>query len=389
MRSLLLSIFLGFLILSSATVQAQSSRAALAPPQEGREGGKKDMVEIPSGEFMMGADNEHAQHDEHPKHKVILDGFWMDQIEVTNAQFRKFADATGYVTTAEKKPDWEELKSQVPPGTPKPDESVLVAGSLVFVQPPTKVPLNNVAQWWKWTPGASWQKPAGPKSSIKDKDQHPVVQVSWFDADAYCKWAGKRLPTEAEWEWAARGGLDKKIYFWGNQAINDGKPKANTWNGSFPNENSKRDGFVRTSPVKSYPRNGYGLYDIAGNVWEWCSDWYHADYYKQVNSPEGVKNPQGPEKSFDPREPRTPKRVQRGGSFMCSDSYCSGFRVAARMKSSSDTSLEHSRVSLRKVEIFLLSGNRISASFRRAFLQDNVLVFQPTQNCLESYPFDF
>ncbi|WP_255460384.1 formylglycine-generating enzyme family protein [Lacibacter sediminis] len=298
------------------------------------------MVYIPGGTFEMGADNEQASEDEYPKHKVTIDAFYMDVTEVTNAQFQKFVDATGYVTTAERKPDWEELKKTVPPGTEKPADSLLVAASLVFKPSNGPVDLNNYSQWWSWVAGADWKHPEGPNSNIKGKENFPVVHVSWDDAIAYCKWAGKRLPTEAEWEFAARGGLNNNIYPWGNEHVNIGAPKTNSWEGKFPYLNEQRDGFMKYAPVKTYTCNRYGLFDMAGNVWEWCSDWYDHNYYKSVAN-NTVANPKGPQKSFDPQDPYTPKRVLRGGSFLCNDSYCSGYRVARRMKSSPDTGLEH------------------------------------------------
>lgn len=297
------------------------------------------MVWIKGGEYMMGAADGEGKPDEYPQHKVKLDGFWIDITEVTNAQFKKFTDATGYITTAEKKPDWEELKKQLPPGTPKPDESMLVASSLVFTPPSLPVPLNDVAQWWSWKEGADWKHPQGPGSNIEGKDNYPVVHISWYDAVAYCKWAGKRLPTEAEWEMAARSGTDNK-YTWGNEDPEKGKPKANTWQGSFPDKNTGWDQFNRSAPVKSFAANGFGVYDMAGNVWEWCSDWYRQDHYSSKKNML-VANPKGPESSYDPMEPTIPKRVVRGGSFMCHASYCKGYRVSARMKTSPDTGLEH------------------------------------------------
>jgi formylglycine-generating enzyme required for sulfatase activity len=265
----------------------------------------------------------------------------MDQHEVTNDQFAKFVESTGYLTTAERKPDWEELKKQLPPDTPKPDESLLVAASLVFTPPSQQVDLNDYSQWWTWVPGASWKHPEGPGSDIKGKGNFPVVHISWDDAMAYCKWAGKRLPTEAEWEYASRGGLINNIYPWGNEHINTGKAKANTWEGTFPNVNTAFDKFKGLAPVKSFAPNSYKLYDMAGNVWEWCSDWYRNDYYSTVDSPNGISTPLGPKDSFDPDEPYTPKKVSRGGSFMCNDSYCSGYRSARRMKSSPDSGMSN------------------------------------------------
>ena len=302
--------------------------------------GTERMILIQGGVFDMGGDNSQADQDEYPKHAVKVHSFYMDATEVTNAQFKKFVDATGYITTAEQKPDWEELKKTLPPGTPKPDEDMLVAASLVFKQTTGPVNLNDYGQWGSWVPGASWNHPHGLESNLEGKENFPVVHVSYYDALAYCKWAGKRLPTEAEWEYAARGGLKNNIYPWGNEHINTGKAKANSWEGKFPYLNTNKDGFVGLAPVKSFAANPYGLYDMAGNVWEWCSDWYDANYYKSLES--GIaENPQGPQKSFDPMDPYTPKRSLRGGSFLCNDSYCSGYRVARRMKSSPDTGLEH------------------------------------------------
>ncbi len=299
------------------------------------------MVWIAGGSFMMGGDNGQASEDEYPKHKVTVDGFWMDATEVTNAQFEKFVAATGYITTAEQKPDWNELKKQLPPGTAKPDDSLLVAASLVFSPPAHAVDLNDYGQWWAWKKGANWRHPHGPGSSIKGKENEPVVHVSWYDAQAYCKWAGKRLPTEAEWEYAARGGLEGKVYPWGDEPVDAGKPRANSWQGHFPDKNTLVDKFYYTSPVKSFAPNGYGLYDMAGNVWEWCNDYYNNTYYKTVASAAGIKNPAGPAQSYDPDEPYAKKRVIRGGSFLCNDSYCTGYRVARRMKSTEDSGMEH------------------------------------------------
>jgi formylglycine-generating enzyme required for sulfatase activity len=296
------------------------------------------MVWIPGGVFTMGSADIHAQPDEMPPHQVRVEGFWMDQTEVTNAQFRAFVVATGYITTAEIPPDWEVLKKQLPPGTPKPPDEVLVASSLVFKATTHPVPLTDVTSWWAWVAGADWRHPEGPGSSIEGKDDHPVVHVSWDDAEAYAKWAGKRLPTEAQWEMAARGGLGGMAYVWGDEPID--AQRANVWQGSFPHENTAADGFAMTAPVKSYPPNGYGLYDMAGNVWEWVADWYRPDTYRRAADGEAV-DPKGPDASFDPAEPTVPKRVNRGGSFLCHASYCAGYRPSARMKTSPDTSLSH------------------------------------------------
>ncbi|WP_225871094.1 formylglycine-generating enzyme family protein [Pedobacter frigiditerrae] len=297
------------------------------------------MAWIPDGEFMMGASDQGGRLDEKPRHAVRLTGFWMDVTEVTNKQFAAFVKATGYITTAEKVPDWEDMKKQLPLGTPKPPDSVLVAASLVFVSPRNRVDLNNPGNWWTWKKGADWKHPQGPNSSIIGKEDFPVVHVSWNDASAYAKWAGKRLPTEAEWEYAARGGLKDALYPWGNEGVEVGKPKANTWQGSFPNLNTNWDNFRGLAATRSFSKNGYGLYDMAGNVWEWCSDWYSADYHDNSGKP--VVNPRGPGSSLDPMEPQIPKKVVRGGSFLCNESYCEGYRVSSRMKSSMDTGLEN------------------------------------------------
>ncbi len=302
----------------------------------------ENMVLIPGGVFNMGARNpQFARADEYPVHKVKVDSFYMDTHSVTNAQYKKFVEETGYLTTAERAVNWEELKKQLPPGTPKPEDKLLAPSSLVFTPPNHEVGLENVSQWWNWVQGANWRYPQGPGSSIEGMDNYPVVHISWEDATAYAKWAGKRLPTEAEWEYAARGGMDEFIYPWGNELISQGKPKANSWEGNFPNFNSRRDGFELLAPVGQYPPNGFNLFDMAGNVWEWCSDLYHYEYYKTFQ-PDGIAdNPAGPQTSHDPMEPGVSKRVIRGGSFLCNDSYCSGYRAAARMKSTEDTGMSH------------------------------------------------
>ncbi len=292
----------------------------------------------------MGSTDRLARADEQPVHRVRVDGFWIDKTELTNRQFAEFVKATEYVTTAQKPVDWDQLKKQVPPGTPKPPDEMLRPGSLVFTPPDHPVDLRDLSQWWTFKAGADWQHPGGPQTSINGKENDPVVQVSWDDAVAYCKWADKRLPTEAEWEFAARGGLDGKLNVWGDEPVDP--KRANTWQGHFPDHNSADDGFSGVAPVGQFPPNGYGLYDMSGNVWEWCSDLYRADAYQQLVAQVGAGqvaiNPTGPDKSLDPRNPDAPiVRVQRGGSYLCNDSYCASYRPSARMGATPDSAAQH------------------------------------------------
>ncbi|MDC1107187.1 formylglycine-generating enzyme family protein [Prolixibacteraceae bacterium] len=316
-------------------------------PSEIKDGMKvdiHDMVYIPESTFTMGGrDANLARNDEYPTHQVKLDAYYIDKHLVTNAEFAKFVKATGYVTTAEKVPSWEELKQYAPPGTPKPDDSLFYAASMVFTPPNHPVSLNDATVWWSWKGGADWRHPQGPNSNIDGKENHPVVQVSWFDALAYAQWVGKRLLTEAEWEYASRGGHDDYIYAWGKERVGSGVPKTNSWTGDFPHRNDLKDGFYFTSPVNQFPANGFGLLDMAGNVWEWMDDWYGNEYYKESKAQGVVHNPKGVSKqvSFDPNEPGVPKKSQRGGSYLCNDNYCSGYRSAARMKSTPDSSMPH------------------------------------------------
>ena len=300
------------------------------------------MAWIPGGEFLMGTDDAQADPAERPAHRVRVHGFWIDRTEVTNAEFRAFVNATGYVTTAERPVDWNQLKTQVPPGTPKPPDEQLVPGSLVFTPPDHACAARRYHQLVAVGAGSELEASrAGQTARLQVRTNHPVVHVSWDDALAYARWAGKRLPTEAEWEFASRGGLEGKKYAWGDELQPAGKTLANTWQGHFPETNTDEDGFPRTSPVKSFPANGFGLYDMMGNVWEWCSDWYRPDTYRLDSSSAAVQNPTGPEKSYDPDEPYQPKRVTRGGSFLCSANFCTNYRPSARRGTATDSGMSH------------------------------------------------
>ncbi|WP_149276218.1 formylglycine-generating enzyme family protein [Pareuzebyella sediminis] len=304
----------------------------------------KGMVWVPGAVFDQGAvaQDKMAMNHEKPAHKVAVDGFFMDITEVTNAQFKKFVEETGYKTVAEREIDWEEMKKQLPEGTPRPPDSIMQPGSLTFKKTKTSVPnLYDFSQWWNWTIGANWRHPNGPGSSIKGMDDFPVVHIAYEDALAYCEWAGRRLPTEAEWERAARGNQTRTIYFWGDDESPLSK-MANTWEGEFPVTNNKADGFERRAPVRSFAPNDFGLFDMAGNVWEWTSDWYNTTYYNDLFSQNTIiKNPNGAESPFNERDPYAREKVMKGGSFLCNASYCASYRVSSRMATSLDSSLEH------------------------------------------------
>lgn len=310
--------------------------------------GPEGMRWIPGGEFLMGSDHRLARSNERPAHKVRVHGFWMDRTAVTNAQFARFIETSGYLTTAERQPDWETLKVQVPPGTPRPPDDELVPGALVFVGTERPVNLDDYSQWWRYVPGANWRHPQGPGSSIEGKDNHPVVQVSYEDAQAYARWAGKRLPTEAEWEYAARGGLEQATYAWGDEFSPNGERMANVWEGAakpFPVVSPKAGGATGTSRVCTFPPNGYGLCDMTGNAWQWVADWYRADAFGLGSPGQVPVDPQGPGDSYDPDEPgvpvSAPKRVIRGGSFLCNQSYCLSYRPSARRGSDPYSSMSH------------------------------------------------
>ncbi len=310
---------------------------AAKPPAPAPEG----MVWIPGGEFSMGSDDptvslcggKDAMPDARPIHRVYVDGLWMDKTEVTNAQFEAFVKATGYATIAEQTPKAEDF-----PGA-RPED--LVPGSIVFAPPDTAVPLDNYMQWWTYLKGANWRHPDGKGSDLRGRESYPVVHVAYADAEAYAKWAGKRLPTEAEWEFAARGGLSGQLYAWGDELKPGGKWAANIFEGKFPNNDTGEDGFKGLAPVAQFAPNGYGLYDVAGNVWEWCADWYRADTYEHDAAHGVVRNPQGPAESYDPTEPGAKKRLHRGGSFLCTDQYCTRYMVGTRGKGEVDSGTNH------------------------------------------------
>ncbi len=296
------------------------------------------MVWIPAGEFEMGTNDPNSMPNERPAHRVKVEGFWMDDHSVTNGEFRKFVEATGYMTTAEKPIDWDELKKQLPAGTPKPADDMLMPGAMVFTPPLYPVDLRDMSAWWSWIKGASWKHPQGPDSDINGKDHYPVTQVSWDDAVAYAAWAGKRLPTEAEWEYASRGGSEGTRYYWGNEFKKFGNYMANTFTGNFPYDNTVEDGFERTAPVKSFPPNGYGLYDMAGNVWNWTADFYTEENHTEMAV--GCYVPDGTPRSIMTNDGEV-RRVTKGGSFLCNASYCESYRPTARRGTPYDTGMEH------------------------------------------------
>jgi formylglycine-generating enzyme required for sulfatase activity len=305
---------------NAAEASAAARVSTTPPPGPAPEG----MVWIPGGTFWMGCEN-CGMPDALPVHLVSVRGFWMDRAPVTNGEFERFVAATGYVTVAERPLDPKSY-----PGVP---QDKLVPGSAVFTPTSSPVPLDNPLQWWRYTPGASWKHPQGPGSNLDDRKDHPVVHVAFEDAAAFAAWAGKRLPTEAEFEFAARGGLDRNRFPWGNEMKPANKAVANTWQGQFPARDRGEDGYLSTSPVTAFPTNGFGLYDMGGNVWQWCSDWYRPDAYAARAQPPGVTpDPQGPGDSFDPEEPGAAKRVLRGGSYLCTDQYCARYLVGSRGK---------------------------------------------------------
>ena len=302
-------------------------------PSAGGESPHPGMVWIPGGKFSMGSESHYPE--EAPTRKVSVDGFWMDHHTVTNADFARFVKKTRYVTSAERAPD--------PADYPGAKEELLIAASVVFKQPARRVPMDPY-NWWTYVPGANWRQPQGPGSSVKRLPDHPVVHVAWEDVEAYAEWAGKELPTEAEWEYAARGGLDGATYAWGDEFTPGGRWMANTWQGEFPINNTGADGHTGTAPVGSYPPNGYGLVDMTGNVWEWTSDWYGA-HEPAVHACCAIENPRGGQRDgshdSDGTGPSIPRKVMKGGSHLCAPNYCRRYRPAARMAQPVDTSTSH------------------------------------------------
>lgn len=301
------------------------------------------MIWVEGKTFLQGAKqgDTYAMPREKPAHSVTVDGFFIDITEVTNKQFKKFVDQTKYVTIAEREIDWEEIKKQLPPNTPKPHDSILQPGSLIFNKKVTAVVnMNNYSQWWTWKIGANWKHPSGPDSTIDAKDDFPVVHIALEDALAYCKWANRALPTEAQWESAAQGNNTTSIFTWGNDdaVLNS---NANTWQGDFPIKNESKDGFEFVSPVKSYPPNSIGLYDMTGNVWEITRDLYNVDYYKEVNISKPLLNPKGATTSYNPSNLYQTEQVIKGGSFLCHASYCASYRISAKMGVTIDSGSDH------------------------------------------------
>jgi formylglycine-generating enzyme required for sulfatase activity len=330
---------IAFAVLMTASGASGIVSLSAAPGQTAAPAG---MVRIPGGEFSMGMADPRGQahggteamEDARPVHRVAVRSIWMDRTPVTNAQFARFVKATGYVTVAERPLDPRDF-----PGVPA---SQLQPGGVVFTQPEHPVALNDSSGWWRIVPGANWRHPTGPASTIVGHDNDPVVQIAFADAAAYAAWAGTRLPTEAEWEHAARGGLEGALYAWGNELNPGGRWMANIFQGTFPTKNTASDGYRGVAPVGQFPANGYGLFDMSGNVWEWVSDWYRPDTYRQrAGQARVTQDPKGPPSSFDPAEPGVQKRVQRGGSFLCTDQYCTRYMVGSRGRGEPSTPSNH------------------------------------------------
>ena len=301
------------------------------------------MIWVESKSFLKGAktNDQFAMNLEKPSHNVLVDGFFIDKTEVTNKQFKEFVNATNYITVAERELDWDEMKKNIPPGTEKPHDSIFQPGSLIFNKNVKSLNnINNYHAWWKWEVGANWKAPAGPGSSIKNKDNYPVVHITYEDALAYCKWANRRLPTEAEWESAAQGEYNDAIFTWGDNT-NLISLNANTWQGNFPINNNGEDGFEMIAPVKSYPANSIGVFDMIGNVWEMTDDLYNINFYNELGSSKKINNPKGAERCYNPLIPYEIQYVMKGGSFLCHQSYCASYRISARMSFEMNSSSDH------------------------------------------------
>ena len=332
LKNLKFLILLSFLFTSCNRLEKEIS---FTPPN--------GMVWVEGKSYTKGAkiDDQYSMMREKPSHNVYVDGFFIDITEVTNKQFKKFAAETGYITIAERKIDWEEMKKSLPPGTPKPHDSILQPGSLIFNEDVKEVVgMDNYFQWWKWQIGANWQAPKGPGSSIENKENFPVVHIAYEDALAYCQWANRRLPTEAEWESAAQGNFKNAIYTWGDN-VDLLDSNANTWQGNFPVVNEGSDGFKMIAPVKSYPANSIGVYDMIGNVWEITDDLFNINYYRELDSSTELNNPKGASSCYNPSNPFETQHVMKGGSFLCHDSYCASYRISARMGVSIDSGSDH------------------------------------------------
>ena len=301
------------------------------------------MVWVEGKSYTKGAKNNDvfAMMREKPSHEVYIDGFFIDATEVTNNQFKKFVDETGYVTIAEREIDWEEMKKSLPIGTPKPHDSILQPGSLIFNDQIKRVEkMENYFQWWRWQTGANWKAPKGPGSNIEDKGNFPVVHIAYEDAIAYCDWSNRRLPSEAEWESAAQGNYINAVYTWGNE-IDLLNSNANTWQGDFPVKNESKDGFEMIAPVKSFPPNSIGIFDMIGNVWEITDDLFNVNYYSELSTESELKNIKGASTCYNPSNPFEKQYVMKGGSFLCHDSYCASYRISARMGVSIDSGSDH------------------------------------------------
>ena len=301
------------------------------------------MVWVEGKSYTKGAkqNDDYAMMREKPSHEVYIDGFYIDITEVTNNQFQKFVNETGYLTIAERQIDWDEMKKSLPPGTPKPHDSILQPGSLIFNdQIKTVGNMQNYFQWWRWQKGANWKAPKGPGSSIVNKGSYPVVHIAYEDAKAYCEWANRRLPTEAEWESAAQGNYKKAVFTWGDN-VNLLNSNANTWQGEFPVKNESIDGYEMIAPVKSFPANSIGIFDMVGNVWEITGDLFNVNYYSEISTETELKNLKGASSCYNPSNPYEIQYVMKGGSFLCHDSYCASYRISARMGVSVGSGSDH------------------------------------------------